>query len=324
MNAEPVALALSAGGARGAYQAGALLYFAEQGLVFNAVAGTSIGSLNGAHYASGDGSAGHVGGLLELWRQVAGAGLIRVGEDVLGRTLEALLGALFAGDASGGASVLAELSAGGFAVLDPRPVSELLDRWLDYQKICESHIRFTVVVLPETLPLLDITPLRRKAVYLDACDLGPAGLKNALLAAAAIPLAFPSQQVNGRSFSDAGLDDPLPAKILYRRGARRILSVFLSDHTLQNRMDFPGVVLFQLRPSVNIDSGLPSTFDFSRKSIEGLINLGYRDAASDFERAGRLAGLLPMIQRQGRENQERAESLPDRSKRPIRRTLLPR
>lgn len=60
MTPGPLALALSAGGARGAYQAGAMLFFAEQGIKFSAVAGTSIGALNGAHYAQGDGSVAHI------------------------------------------------------------------------------------------------------------------------------------------------------------------------------------------------------------------------------------------------------------------------
>jgi predicted acylesterase/phospholipase RssA len=42
---------------------GALLYLAEHGLRFGAVAGSSIGSLNGAYLVQGDGSPGHLEGL---------------------------------------------------------------------------------------------------------------------------------------------------------------------------------------------------------------------------------------------------------------------
>lgn len=48
-----MALALSAGGARGAYEVGALLFLAEHGVRFDAVSGASIGALNGAFWMPG-------------------------------------------------------------------------------------------------------------------------------------------------------------------------------------------------------------------------------------------------------------------------------
>jgi NTE family protein len=313
MGEHSVALALAAGGARGAYQAGALLYFAERGIVFDAVAGTSIGSLNGAFYAAGDGSAGHVGRLAEYWRRMPEAGVMQVSGDVGAEALKSALGAALKADPLEAVSFLYEFVTGGFSLFDPRPVAALLDGWLDYEAVCASRTAFTVVVLPERLPFTDVlTPFRSKALYLDARDLTPHNLRQALLAASAIPFAFPSQEIDGVRYADAGLADPLPARILYERGARRILSVFLSDSPLQNRLDFPDCALLQLRPSHPIDSGLPSTFDFSRPSIEFLIELGYRDAAANYEEVARLAGLYGALWQLSRANQKLADALPDR------------
>jgi len=72
-----MALALAAGGARGVYQAGAMLFLAEQGIRFNAVAGTSVGALNGAFYAQGDGSVAHIERLRELWQKCPALVLFR-------------------------------------------------------------------------------------------------------------------------------------------------------------------------------------------------------------------------------------------------------
>ncbi len=47
-------LALSAGGARGAYQVGCWRAFLDRGVTFGAVSGSSIGALNGALIAQGD------------------------------------------------------------------------------------------------------------------------------------------------------------------------------------------------------------------------------------------------------------------------------
>ena len=48
------ALALEGGGAKGAYQIGAVKALKELGFEFEAVAGTSVGALNGAMIAQGD------------------------------------------------------------------------------------------------------------------------------------------------------------------------------------------------------------------------------------------------------------------------------
>src|SRR5438552_4126819 len=78
MNPKDLALALAAGGARGAYHSGAMLFLAEQGLRFAFVSGASIGSLNASFYAQGDGSPGHVEDLIHRWRAVPNLGIIRV------------------------------------------------------------------------------------------------------------------------------------------------------------------------------------------------------------------------------------------------------
>ena len=45
---KPYGLVLAGGGAKGAYQIGAWKAMREMGVTFNAVAGVSIGSINGA------------------------------------------------------------------------------------------------------------------------------------------------------------------------------------------------------------------------------------------------------------------------------------
>ncbi len=307
MTTNTTALALAAGGARGAYQAGALLYLAEQGVSFTAVAGSSVGTLNGAYYAQGDGSVGHLGLLCELWRKVPDAGLVRVDRAA---AAEALALTLFRGKI-GGAQTVAQVLFGFQAILDPMPLSRLLDRWLDYAEVCRSPTNMTVTVLPETVPLLDVLigPWRG-ATYLRARELGPAGLRPALLAATAIPFAFPSCLVEGRAAADAGLADPLPARVLYEAGARRIFSVFLCDDTVQSREDFPGCPLFQVRPSVPINTGFASTFDFSVETIDRLIELGYQDALASYEEARALFDAQMRLQAGGDRLQRLAELLP--------------
>ena len=307
------ALALAAGGARGAYQAGALLCMAERGLTFNQVAGTSIGALNGAFYAQGDGSAGHMADLCSRWRFLPQAGIIQIN----GKLVEQAVAYMFAQQLPTFQGILLKyLADEDKAILDPSPVERLLDEWVDYEKICSSQREFVVAVLREIDPAVDIvTAPWRNATYFTARDLGPAELRSALLASAAIPLAYPSKEVLDKRYNDAGLVDPLPARELYRRGASRIVSIFLADDTIQNRADFAEATLLQIRPSEEIDHGIGSTFDFSSGTIEHLINLGYRDTQETLDEAQEILEELLVLNTQGDINFALADSLPNRKKR---------
>jgi NTE family protein len=304
----PVALALAAGGARGAFQAGALLCLAEHGLRFGAVAGSSIGSLNGAFLVQGDGSPGHVEGLCRVWRSLPEAGLVQVHPGAARAAAAALCrpGPVLA-------ALAGRLAAGQTALLDPAPLAAVLDRVLDYGRICRAPADLIVALLPEVTPAYDlVTAPWRTVTYLEARHLDGRALRAALLAAVAIPIAFPARRVLDRHHADAGMADPLPARVLHERGARKIVSVFLSDGTPQNRADFPGTTLLQVRPSPGMRASLPSIFDFSAATVERLIDLGYADARSAVGEAQALAQEMIALARRGADNAALAARLPRR------------
>jgi NTE family protein len=310
------ALALAAGGARGAFQAGALLCLAEQGVRFRSIAGTSVGALNGAFLAQGDGSPGHLEDLCRLWRRLPELVVPEVGARALRGV--AMLAAMPAGARI--PALLAKLFTGRTALLDPAPLAALLDRCLDYDRIRTGPTDLVIALLREVAPVYDIlTGPWRIASYVEARRLKAAQLRAALLAAAAIPLVFPSQRVLADRHADAGLAVPLPTGALYQRGARAIVSVFLSDLTPQNpddvRADYPGTALLEIRPSVSLGPGLLSCFDFSRTTIESLIERGYRDAGAVLANVAELAGALIELRSRGRRNHALARALP---RRPVR------
>jgi NTE family protein len=315
MDAEPRALALAAGGARGAFQAGALLCFAERGIRFGAVAGASIGSVNGAFLAQGDGSAAHAERLCAVWRSLPAAGLLRPNPAALPQVL-----ALLAGATGGAAGALcARLLSGKVALLDPAPLARVLDRHLDYAAIARAPTRLTVALLAAVSPVYDVvTAVWRRATYLDAHHLDPGQLRAALLAAVAIPIAFPARRVLSRKHADGGIADPVPVRTLYERGARRIVAVALSNTTFQDRAELPGAALLQVRPPASVASSLPSIFDFSRAAIERLIDHGYRQAQAALDQVQAVADALIALRRAGAVNQAMADALPAR-RRAIRR-----
>lgn len=190
-----------------------------------------------------------------------------------------------------------------------------LDEWVDYAAVCSSPREFVIDLLrDDVFSGGTVTAPWREATYLSAAELGPKELKQALLAAVAIPLAFPPQKVGGERYMDAGPSDPLPASELHKRGVRRIVSIFLADRTPQNRADFVGATVLQIRPSEAIDTGLFSTFDFRRTTIDRLIHLGYRDAKETFDEAQELWEHLVSLHAQGRTNVALADALPRRTR----------
>lgn len=79
-----VGLALSGGGSLGAYEAGAIQALAELDIKIDAIAGTSIGALNGAVLASGKDLTSGSAKLVQLWRNLAE-------EDILQANITGLL-----------------------------------------------------------------------------------------------------------------------------------------------------------------------------------------------------------------------------------------
>src|SRR5215471_21271673 len=67
-----IAVVLSGGGARGAYEAGALMAFQDAGMPTHILAATSVGSINAASYASHSSTlVGNAESLVESWTQVS-------------------------------------------------------------------------------------------------------------------------------------------------------------------------------------------------------------------------------------------------------------
>src|SRR5579859_2188647 len=67
-----IGVVLSGGGARGAFEAGALLAFQDAAMPTHILAATSVGSINAASYASHSRSlVGNAESLIESWTQVS-------------------------------------------------------------------------------------------------------------------------------------------------------------------------------------------------------------------------------------------------------------
>ncbi len=133
----------------------------------------------------------------------------------------------------------------------------------------------------------------------------------ALLASAAIPLAFPRQELNGKKYVDGGIggwrkvQGNTSVAPLVNFGWNYVIVSHLSDGSLWSRQDFSGTTILEVRPSGISRSGFGDLLDFNLASISSWIEQGYQDAVRCIEPV-RNAILLRQASSKAEANRDRA------------------
>jgi NTE family protein len=270
-----MALVLSGGGAKGAYEAGVAAAFVERGLPIRLVAGSSAGALNAAMVASG-----RADRLEAMWRTVTR-------EQVY--SLRAPL--FFAGFLPGWLTMLALSETS--SLFDPAPLRDLITASLDFDRIRASRVR--LLVTATDLARREKRVFDNRSVTVDA-----------LMAASAVPGLFPPVEVDGALLVDGGLTGRAPvlealeadaslARVVVvmsyapaERGAEpTTMRVALEEsfelimvHQIRRdtelaRLRFPGVDVQLLTPSAPL---LLRPLDFDPDAMARLLALGRADA----------------------------------------------
>jgi len=241
------ALVLSGGGARGAYEAGVVSALFERE-DFDIVCGTSIGAINGSLAAQGAS-----GKLQELWHGVPERAVIRGVSPI--EELRAMLRRHGPAGRRTFRQFLRDLARGLGAlryahpnhlrtlthVLDPAPLVEMLTSVLDYTKL-ERALVVGVTNLTRARPEAFYAFPEKDAAFERAfaaeewasVRLAPDNYISAILASAAIPLAFPKVSVtdgNGvtSEYMDGGVGNNTPIRQAIDAGADEI-TVVIADH----------------------------------------------------------------------------------------------
>lgn len=251
------ALALGGGGAKGGYEIGAVKALIEEGLVYNAVSGTSVGALNGALLAMRD-----IEKAEELWRNIRYSQVIDVDDDEMSRVFDKDLTAHELRPLLKRA--IGIVKDGGF---DVTPLRTLLKQYVDPYRIKSSDVDFVAV----TYSLTD-----KKEVVADVRSLPEDNICDMLLASAYYPAFKNEPLVGGKRFTDGGVADVLPITPLLNRGYRNIIAIKLSGGLGRERF---------IRPRKDLDltyivpkRRLGSTMNFSKDQAAFNLSLGYYDA----------------------------------------------
>lgn len=250
-------LVLAGGGGKGAYQIGAWKALRELGINIEAIAGVSIGSLNGALIAAGD-----YDKAVEMWNSVSVDKGVRIDEplpDPENLFSKKNWGVLFK----------EFLKNKGF---DASPTRDFISQFISEEKVRKSGIPLGFVTVQMTQ---GITPLE-----LFSEDVPEGQLIDYLLASCDIPLAN-NIGPEGERFLDGGAYDNTPVTLLKRNGYNRLIVVDIANLKGVNyNFDITNSETVYIRPYNMEDLG--ASFDFDSSIIERRIQLGYLDAKKAF------------------------------------------
>lgn len=256
------ALVLGGGGAKGAYEVGAIAALDELGIKAGSVFGTSVGALHAAMYAQGSMDAAAA-----LWDN------IRLSDVV---SEESLAIADDAENIFDHPEKLLEFIT-RYAQkkgVDVSPLMDILHKLIDEDKIRRSGVHLGIVTT--RFPSLAMVEKR-----LEEMETG--SLIDWLMASASCFPIFPMKQVGGDRYIDGGFCDNTPVEMAVRSGARDIVAIDIGkhrSHTQYNRR--PNITYIRtsqpLGGLLTLDSALSA-----RNRI-----LGYNDVMRAF---GRMRGV---------------------------------
>jgi len=233
-NRDPVALVLAGGGARGAYEIGALSVLLPELPAHERpriVVGTSVGAINAAYLAANAHRPVHelVGGALALWRKITYGRVVKP----LASISEAARVWSFARE------VLGSRSAHALSLLDPGPLKATLEELIAFEQIHrnvgEGHLSAAAVVATSGVTNLSVVfhdggrspraDERRGITYVNT-ELREQHVR----ASAAIPVVFPAVAVGARKrwYFDGGTRLNAPIKPALELGGRRVIVIALN------------------------------------------------------------------------------------------------
>lgn len=241
-------LALEGGGAKGAYHVGAYKALLKCGYNFKAVAGTSIGSITAAMICQGD-----IKTLEKLWLEL-NADVFnmdsRLIHNVINRTLEKK-------DIKEAFGLIINIIKN--RGIDTGNIRELLDKYIDEEKIRKSKIKFGLV----TLRLSDFTPLE---LTIDEIPKGK--LKDFIMASCYLPIFRLQRIIDERYYLDGGYTNVLPITLLERIGCTDIVGVRVKKFGLIKKKKKKSTKVTIIMPQKNIGSIILLDQNRSKENIE--------------------------------------------------------
>ncbi len=262
-------LVLAGGGSKGAYQIGAWKALREMNITFDAIAGVSIGSINGALIAQGDYEKA-----MEMWESVS------IDKGV--KITEALPDPENLFSKKNWAALFKEVVKKGG--IDASPAEGYIRAYIDEKKIRENKIPLGIITVQ----------LNQKASGLELFidDIPEGELVDYLMASSSIPLVT-NIGPEGEKFLDGGVYDNTPVMTLKKRGYNKLIVIDIANiKGVAHNLDFSNCQVVYIKPYDSDDLG--AAFDFDTELNKKRMQMGYLDAKKAFgDLSGNIYHFLP-------------------------------
>ena len=253
-------LALEGGGAKGSYEIGAYVALTEMGYKFDAVAGTSIGSLNAALIAQDN-----IKLAKDLWLN-ADSEIIGINKDIV------KLKKHFTINKENIKTSFSELNKllknKG---LDITKYKDILDKYIDEEKIRKSHINYGLV----TVRLRDLKPLE-----LTIKDIKSGKLSEYIMASSYLPVFKMEKIIDNSYYLDGGVSNNLPISLLEKMGCNKVIAIRINGIGISKKKLISKTEVKEIAPTK--DTG-PVIF-FDNKDIVNNYYMGYYDTLLYFNK----------------------------------------
>lgn len=255
MKKKDYALALSGGGTRGAYEVGAYKALNEIGINIKAIAGTSIGALNGAMFLSANLEKAE-----DMYNKIDISNVLDVGNDI--NTDKDIF------DFRNIFKIIKDYTKK--KGLDNKPLKELIEKEVDIEKIYKSDIDFGLVTY---------SIKSKKALEVFKEDIKKEEFIDFLLASACFPI-YKAQRIQDEEYFDGFFHDNMPINMLIKRGYKNIIAIDLGSKNANKKLIDKNVYVKLVKPSEN----LGGIFEFNKDRIKFNIKLGYLDTMKAFNK----------------------------------------
>ncbi|MDN5061391.1 patatin-like phospholipase family protein [Aliarcobacter butzleri] len=288
-------IVLSGGGAKGAYEAGFLKALSEFDIQPDAIAGTSIGSLNGAVYCANI-KTKEVAILLDkIWKDLSNTPALQPDKKKVFKNIVEVI-TFFSPLAP--VSRLAKIATYTISkgkekegILSTAPISNVLEQYASIDKLLNGLPFYVGVTKSDgnVVDFLRLLNLENTGLtdYLKIQSLSKDEIYKAILASAALPIAFDAQKVSGIEYRDGCLGSlnnewgNTPAKpLITEEKCTNLIVCHLNEGSYFNRHDpiFSDVAIIEIRPKNGTFSSMLDPLRFSVDKIDIWMKQGYEDS----------------------------------------------
>ena len=245
-------LVLEGGGARGAYQIGAWKALAKAGVKISAVAGTSVGALNGALICIGN-----VEKAEKVWSEITYSKVMNVDDQWMKK--------LFSGEMTFREIISEVLHYAAEGGIDINPLRKLIAENIEEKAIRKSGIEFCI---------LTFSVSKLKEIDISIQDI-PEGLLADFLLASAYLVGFKNEKLHGHTYVDGGLINNVPTNSLIQRGYEELIQIRIYGLGRTPKVNATeNTRIYEIAPNVNLGNIL----DFDQRKIQKNMKVGYYDA----------------------------------------------